>query len=116
MIARPATVQVDSSGEKRPATCITAGPTHPLFYILAEMHDIDAHAPARDAAFPETRWSVILRTRERDGDAYAALEQFCRGYWFPLYAFARRAGRDPHDAVDLTQAFFAHLLERGTLV
>jgi RNA polymerase sigma-70 factor (ECF subfamily) len=44
-----------------------------------------------------------------------ALEALCRAYWFPLYAFLRRAGRDHEDAQDLVQGFFARLLERGDL-
>jgi DNA-directed RNA polymerase specialized sigma24 family protein len=48
-------------------------------------------------------------------DAAAALEKLCRTYWYPLYAFLRRKGRGPHDAQDLTQAFFAHLLARSFL-
>jgi len=37
----------------------------------------------------------------------------CRAYWYPLYAFVRRKGHGPHDAQDLTQAFFARLLEKN---
>lgn len=42
-----------------------------------------------------------------------ALEQLCRTYWYPLYAFVRRQGRSPDDAQDVTQDFFAHLLSNG---
>jgi RNA polymerase sigma-70 factor (ECF subfamily) len=42
-----------------------------------------------------------------------ALEKLCRSYWYPLYAFARRQGRSPEDAQDLTQGFFARLLEQN---
>jgi RNA polymerase sigma factor (sigma-70 family) len=45
----------------------------------------------------------------------AALEKLCRAYWFPLYAFARRQGNTPEDAQDLTQDFFARLLEKNYL-
>ena len=44
-----------------------------------------------------------------------ALEKLCRSYWYPLYAFVRRTGRNPDDAQDLTQAFFARLLEKNYL-
>ena len=44
-----------------------------------------------------------------------ALETLCRGYWYPLYAFVRRSGRSPHDAEDLTQEFFARLLQKHWL-
>ena len=46
--------------------------------------------------------------------AAAALEELCRAYWYPLYAYVRRRGYAAHDAQDLTQAFFARLLERRT--
>jgi len=45
-----------------------------------------------------------------------ALETLCRAYWYPLYAYIRRQGHSPHDAQDLTQAFFADILETGCLV
>ena len=66
-------------------------------------------------AFPATRWSLVARLSE-DGDesrARAALEDLCQIYWFPLYAYARRSGKDVADAEDLTQAYFAKLLEKG---
>lgn len=47
--------------------------------------------------------------------AVAALEQLCRTYWYPLYAYVRRKGYREHDAQDLTQGFFAHLLDRKAL-
>ena len=62
--------------------------------------------------FAATRWTVVLQAREKNSpEVGAALETLCRVYWPPLYAFARRQGRTPHDAQDLTQAFFARLLE-----
>ena len=47
--------------------------------------------------------------------ACRALEHLCAAYWYPLYAFVRRQGQSPHDAQDLTQAFFARLLARNFL-
>jgi RNA polymerase sigma-70 factor (ECF subfamily) len=65
------------------------------------------------AAFATTHWSLVLRAGQDSGSGSdAALEQLCRAYWYPLYAFVRRAGHSPHDAEDLTQAFFAYLLEK----
>lgn len=63
--------------------------------------------------FHTTRWSVVLAAQQghdttQSRDAMAAL---CRDYWYPLYAFVRRRGSPPHDAQDLTQAFFVSLLE-----
>lgn len=66
--------------------------------------------------FVTTRWSVVLAAQEAAApDAAAALETLCRAYWYPLYAYVRRAGRSPQDAEDLTQEFFARLLARDWL-
>lgn len=66
--------------------------------------------------FPTTHWSVVLSAgRHELPQAAAALEQLCRTYWYPLYAFVRRRGFRPEDAQDLTQAFFAHLLGKDFL-
>ena len=66
--------------------------------------------------FATTHWTVVLnagRSETRGGrDALAAL---CETYWYPLYAYVRRQGRSPHDAEDLTQGFFARLLESESL-
>lgn len=68
------------------------------------------------AHFRTTRWSAILvAAASRMPGSQAALSELCRLYWYPLYAFARRRGYAPHDAQDLTQGFFLHLLERGSL-
>ena len=48
-------------------------------------------------------------------ESAAALESLCKGYWYPLYAFVRRLGNSPHDAQDLTQEFFARLLQKDWL-
>jgi RNA polymerase sigma factor (sigma-70 family) len=69
---------------------------------------------AARAQFALTHWSAVLRASDEDSQvASNALEELCRVYWFPLYAFARRRGSTPADAEDLTQAFFARLLERN---
>src|ERR1044071_4322349 len=66
--------------------------------------------------FCTTHWSVVLQAREKDSPKAAdALAQLCRAYWFPLYAFVRRKGHSPHDAQDLTQAFFERMLEKSFL-
>ncbi len=65
--------------------------------------------------FTTTHWSVVV-SAGRDSPAQAdALSKLCRVYWWPLYAFVRREGHSPHDALDLTQAFFARLLEKNYL-
>jgi RNA polymerase sigma-70 factor (ECF subfamily) len=64
-------------------------------------------------SFDTTRWSVIAAARGADPDAArAALATLCEAYWYPVYAFIRRWGADPDAARDLTQGFFASLLER----
>jgi DNA-directed RNA polymerase specialized sigma24 family protein len=64
-------------------------------------------------SFDTTRWSVIAAVRGSDPEAArAALSTLCDAYWYPLYAFIRRWGADPEAARDLTQGFFASVLER----
>ena len=66
--------------------------------------------------FATTHWTVVLTAGRQDtGRAREALAQLCRTYWFPLYAYARRRGHSPADAEDLTQGFFARLLELNSL-
>ena len=68
------------------------------------------------AVFATTHWSVILAAGDAASPKSAeALEKLCRTYWFPLYAYVRRAGRSPEDAQDLTQAFFEHFLENNVV-
>src|SRR4051794_4108321 len=72
---------------------------------------------SRYRQFHTTRWTLVVAA---GGDAAApearraaseALEHLCRIYWYPLYAYSRRRGNNPDAAADLTQGFFAHLLE-----
>jgi RNA polymerase sigma-70 factor (ECF subfamily) len=63
--------------------------------------------------FVTTHWSVVLTAGQTDTRAHDALEQLCRSYWRPLYAYVRRIGYSPEDAEDLTQSFFADLLARN---
>lgn len=66
--------------------------------------------------FATTHWSVVLTAGRHDTSrAHIALEQLCQTYWYPLYAYVRRRGYPSHDAQDLTQGFFACLLERQSL-
>ena len=66
-------------------------------------------------AFATTHWSVVLTAQGESPAAHEALEKLCRTYWWPLYGFVRRQGYKPEEAQDLTQAFFARLLERRDL-
>jgi RNA polymerase sigma factor (sigma-70 family) len=73
-------------------------------------------APDKNPDFTTTNWSVVLVAGKTDyGRAADAMEKLCVRYWYPLYAFVRRRGSDEHEAKDLTQAFFAHLLENESL-
>ena len=66
--------------------------------------------------FPDTRWTLVMRVGEHsEEDAGRALEELCRSYWYPLYAFGRRQGLSPDDAEDATQIFFSDLLRRKDL-
>jgi len=64
------------------------------------------------AAFTTTHWSVVLAAQGPSPAAEEALEKLCRTYWRPIYGFVRRQGVEAEEAKDLTQGFFALLLER----
>jgi RNA polymerase sigma factor (sigma-70 family) len=69
---------------------------------------------APDDIFATTHWTVVLTAgQQRSPEASHALEELCRAYWFPLYAYVRRRVVVREDAEDLTQAFFTRLLERN---
>jgi RNA polymerase sigma-70 factor (ECF subfamily) len=71
---------------------------------------------AAPAQFATTRWSVVVAARNGASvEAREALTDLCRVYWYPLYAFVRRKGHSADEAQDLTQAFFARLLEKDFL-
>lgn len=72
-------------------------------------------APAGDAAFGSTQWSVVLESRRDSASRRTALEKLCRTYWLPVYGYLRRRGYSTADAEDLTQGFFAHVLESDFL-
>lgn len=64
-------------------------------------------------SFPTTQWGVVLAAgRGTSPGCRPSLEALCRAYWHPIYSYARLGGREAEDARDLTQGFFAHLLER----
>jgi RNA polymerase sigma-70 factor (ECF subfamily) len=66
--------------------------------------------------FPTTQWHLLLRARDgRTQQSQEALAALCQIYWYPLYAFVRRQNYSPEEAQDLTQAFFARLLEKHYL-
>ena len=66
--------------------------------------------------FVTTQWGLVLLAGESSStEAQRALEDLCRAYWYPLYAFVRRQGCSPADAQDVTQDFFARFLKRNQL-
>jgi RNA polymerase sigma-70 factor (ECF subfamily) len=69
------------------------------------------------ARFATTRWTMVLAAAAAGASASSdeALARLCESYWYPLYAYLRRRGHDADEAQDLTQAFFAHLLDKRTL-
>src|SRR5438876_10664363 len=74
-------------------------------------------AESRDELFASTRWTMVLGASDSataSADAVSALSELCQIYWRPLYAFLRKQGYGPEDAQDLTQGFFAHLIETRT--
>jgi RNA polymerase sigma-70 factor (ECF subfamily) len=71
-------------------------------------------APLEAERFVTTQWSLVMAAGQRESpESAAALVTLCTTYWYPLYAFVRRQGYRPEDAQDLTQAFFAKLLEKN---
>ena len=82
------------------------------------MRETDQEVSSRPTSgqFTTTHWSVVLAARDDESPRAAdALAQLCSTYWYPLYAFIRRQGHDSDHAQDLTQEFFARLLEQNFL-
>jgi RNA polymerase sigma factor (sigma-70 family) len=83
------------------------------------MKDQPAPSPApAPQRFETTHWSLVAAAQPDDASqtrAREALEELCRAYWYPLYAFVRSRGYSAADAQDLTQAFFARTIETGGL-
>ena len=73
------------------------------------MHD----SGKRDGLFSTTQWSLVLAAGDSQSpDSREALAALCQIYWYPIYALVRHLGKDPDQAQDRTQGFFADLLER----
>lgn len=72
---------------------------------------------ARREAFTATHWTQVAMAANQDGSVPArqALEAFCTRYWPAVYSFLRRKNHGPSDAEDLTQGFFAHILENNSI-
>jgi DNA-directed RNA polymerase specialized sigma24 family protein len=83
---------------------------------MADSSAATGSGPAQPGRFATTRWSLVLDAGDAESpNARQALEALCRQYWYPLYVFVRRQGVEATAAEDLTQGFFAMLLERGDL-
>jgi len=69
---------------------------------------------SHDDIFVTTRWTVVLAAADHSSpQAEQAMEEICKTYWLPLYAYIRRRGHSPADAEDLTQEFFHQLLDKN---
>src|SRR5437879_4804640 len=79
---------------------------------MALWNGVSVSAQNGAVAFTTTQWSVVLDAQGESPSAEEALEKLCRAYWWPLYGFVRRQGYSPEEAQDLTQGFFALVLER----
>ena len=88
-----------------------SGAPHEVTSITA----IGSSGPHGGAVFTTTHWSVVLEAQGESPAAQEALEKLCRTYWRPIFAFLRRQGIGPTEAEDITQGFFAELLERRSL-
>ena len=81
----------------------------------AAASDFAAAAHPGASAFATTHWTLVLEAQGESPAAQEALEKLCRIYWRPIFSFLRRQGAAQEEAEDLTQGFFALLLERRDL-
>jgi RNA polymerase sigma factor (sigma-70 family) len=88
-----------------------------LIFISVILELIDSRTAERsDIQFPTTHWSRVLAAGNSSApESREALAALCAAYWYPLYAFVRRRGHEPHQAEDLIQGFFTALLESESL-
>src|SRR5438093_7146828 len=82
---------------------------------VTSLTGVDSSARYGGVAFTTTHWSVVLESQRESPAAQEALEKLCRIYWRPIYSFVQRQGIRPEEGEDLTQAFFADLLEHKSL-
>lgn len=83
----------------------------PPKFRFASFSLVEINHAASPVHFATTRWSMVVAARGNDTtESHTALSWLCERYWFPLYAFARSRGVTPHDAQDLVQGFFEHIL------
>lgn len=86
----------------------------PRFFLMSlSPHDAEG---SRNSPFPLTRWTLVRRAQKGgEAEAAQALEEICRQYWYPIYAYSRRYGFSPEDAEDMTQVFFQNLVTHESL-
>ena len=72
----------------------------------------DGHILGR---FPTTQWSRVVTAARDTSEAREALSSLCQAYWYPIYAYIRHRGHTPEQAQDLTQEFFAYILEHDLI-
>ena len=79
-----------------------------------EITSTDSGRPVKQVWFDATSWTVVREAGQATSpEADAARARLCQVYWYPLYFYVRRLGHSPEDAQDLTQEFFARLLEKN---
>jgi RNA polymerase sigma factor (sigma-70 family) len=71
--------------------------------------------PNSSPVFTTTRWTLVAAAGSSTAESRQALAELCEAYWYPLYAFVRRKGYQPAEAQDVTQSFFAEILEKERL-
>ena len=88
--------------------------TAPIWHPSASRYDRSMKNPPGRRGFETTHWSLVLAAKADDlnhNHARKALEELCRAYWYPIYAFVRNRGYSSDDAQDLTQSFFTRIIE-----
>ena len=98
--------------------CLLRVPNYGAKQWLMKPLETKAESPTKGthAQFHETRWTMVLSAADSGTPSSdQALTNFCRAYWYPLYAFTRRSGLASHDAADVTQSFFAYFLSSEAL-
>jgi len=97
-----------------PGALAFPGPAALRFRVVNTPRPAASSRSSRRPVFVTTHWSVVLNAGHGQATgARDALAKLCHTYWFPIYAYVRRSGHSPHDAQDLTQEFFARLLEKN---
>lgn len=87
----------------------------PVTVASSYNHSMISNRPGQQR-FATTRWSMVLAAgAQNDDGSHEALTELCESYWYPLYAYVRRRVSDVHEAQDLTQSFFTHLMEKDAL-